>query len=171
MATLLTFGNPLKFGLDSCHNAKGRSTFLHRERERERERAPKAPREHPRHHPFERGLPTGPRACGSCRHGRWSNEGTAMVVFHSRSRLGIDNMHEACARRPWACVCICVYAYACPRVFRGLSFPKIVYLVKKIVLFSTNTFLKSIFIWSGPKPTSGFGILTSLRNGCSTYKG
>ena len=33
MATLLTFGNPLKFGLDSCHNAKGRPTFLHRERE------------------------------------------------------------------------------------------------------------------------------------------
>ena len=36
-----------------------------------------------------------------------------------------------------------VYAYACPRVFHGLSFPKIVYLVQKIVLFSTNTFLKS----------------------------
>ena len=32
MATLLTFGNPLKFGRDSCHNARGRPTFLHRER-------------------------------------------------------------------------------------------------------------------------------------------
>ena len=38
MATPLTFGNPLKFGPDSYHNAKGRPTFLHRERERERER-------------------------------------------------------------------------------------------------------------------------------------
>ena len=32
MATPLTFGNPLKFGPNSCHNAKGRPTFLHRER-------------------------------------------------------------------------------------------------------------------------------------------
>ena len=31
--TPLTFGNPLKFGLDSCHNAEGRSTFLDQERE------------------------------------------------------------------------------------------------------------------------------------------
>ena len=40
MATPLTFGNPLKFGPDSYHNAKGRPTFLHQERERER--APEA---------------------------------------------------------------------------------------------------------------------------------
>ena len=32
MATPFTFGNLLKFGLDSCHNAKGRPTFLHWER-------------------------------------------------------------------------------------------------------------------------------------------
>ena len=47
--TPLTFGNHLKFGPGSCHNAKGRPTFLHtqreREREREREKPPKAPRE------------------------------------------------------------------------------------------------------------------------------
>ena len=44
VVTSLTFGNPLKSSLDSCHNAKGRPTFLHRERERERER------EHPKLH-------------------------------------------------------------------------------------------------------------------------
>ena len=32
MATPLTFGNHLKFGQGSYHNAKGRPTFLHRER-------------------------------------------------------------------------------------------------------------------------------------------
>ena len=31
--TPLTFDNHLKFGIDSCHNAEGRPTFLHRERE------------------------------------------------------------------------------------------------------------------------------------------
>ena len=31
--TPLTFGNPLKFGPDSCPKTKGRPTFLHRERE------------------------------------------------------------------------------------------------------------------------------------------
>jgi len=33
VATSFTLGNPLKFGLDPCHNAKGRPTFLHKERE------------------------------------------------------------------------------------------------------------------------------------------
>ena len=33
MANPLTFGNPLKFGPDSCPKTKGRPTFLHRERE------------------------------------------------------------------------------------------------------------------------------------------
>ena len=46
MATLLIFGNPLKFGSDSYRNAKGRPTFLHREKER----APEAPREAHHHH-------------------------------------------------------------------------------------------------------------------------
>ena len=32
MATPLTFDNPLKFGLDSCHKTKGWPTFLHWER-------------------------------------------------------------------------------------------------------------------------------------------
>ena len=45
VATPLTFGNPLKFGPDSCHKAKGRPAFLYQERERKR--APKALREHP----------------------------------------------------------------------------------------------------------------------------
>ena len=43
LMTPLTFGNHLKFGPGSCHNAKGRPTFLHIEREREK--PPKAPRE------------------------------------------------------------------------------------------------------------------------------
>ena len=33
MVTPLTFNNPVKFGLDSCHNIKVRHTFLHWERE------------------------------------------------------------------------------------------------------------------------------------------
>ena len=33
MATSLTFGNPLKFGPDSCHNAKGRQIPSSTERE------------------------------------------------------------------------------------------------------------------------------------------
>ena len=33
VATPLIFGNHLKFGLDSCHNAKCRPTFLYQERE------------------------------------------------------------------------------------------------------------------------------------------
>ena len=37
--TPLTFGNLLKFGLDSYHNAEGRSTFLHQEREHPKLRA------------------------------------------------------------------------------------------------------------------------------------
>ena len=37
MATSLTFGNHLKFGSNSCHNAKGRPTYLHWEKEREKE--------------------------------------------------------------------------------------------------------------------------------------
>ena len=42
----------------------------------ERERAPKTPSEaHNAHHHIERDPPMGLRACGSCRHDGWSNEG------------------------------------------------------------------------------------------------
>ena len=98
VATPLTFGNHLKFGPGSYHNAKGRPTFLHTHThthtERERERASEAPRKQYMHHiSFERGLLTGPRAIGSCRHGGWSNEGRATTVFPlSRSRLGVDRL-------------------------------------------------------------------------------
>jgi len=34
--------------------------------------------------PFERGSPTGPHASGSCRHGGWSNKGTAAAVSRGR---------------------------------------------------------------------------------------
>ena len=97
MATPFIFGNLLKFGLDSCHNTKGRPTFLHQERER----APKPPRE-PRHtnytcaHPIiqEKGLPTGPRARESVAtaSGRIkahdSSSGFSATVF---SRPGVDS--------------------------------------------------------------------------------
>ena len=56
MVTPLTFGNPLKFGLDSYHNAKGRPTFHHREREH-----PKLFVKHTRIH-IEKGPPMGPHA-------------------------------------------------------------------------------------------------------------
>ena len=42
---------------------------------------------------IKRGPPTRPCVHGSYRHGRWSNEGTAAVVFQlSRSRLGVDRL-------------------------------------------------------------------------------
>ena len=47
MATPLTFGNLLKFGLDSCHNAKGRHIPSSTEREREH---PKLRAKHAVHH-------------------------------------------------------------------------------------------------------------------------
>ena len=71
----LALVNPLKSGPDSCHNAKGRPNFLHRERER----ALETPRE--QHTPFKRGLSIGPHTCGSCCHSRWSNKGTTATVF------------------------------------------------------------------------------------------
>ena len=159
MATPLTFGNPLKFGPDSCHKAKGRPAFLYQEREIESTQSstwtPITPYiwERPSNGAL-RARELSPRQVVE-----WSHSDGS---FRSQSSLGVNSMHKACAHRPWACVRIRVYAYACPRVFHGLSFPKIVYLVQKIVLFSTNTFLKSIFIWSVPKPTSSFRILTSL---------
>ena len=79
MAIPLTFGNHLKFGPGSCHNAKGKPTFLHRERER----APKAPckaRTCTTSH-IEKGPPMGPCARGSCWHSGWSNEGMVVAVF------------------------------------------------------------------------------------------
>ena len=84
---LFTFGNPLKFGPDSYHNAKGRPSFLHTKR------APEAPYETHTPHAIERGPLTGPRTRGSCRHDGWSNEGTvAAVVSLSRSRPGVDRL-------------------------------------------------------------------------------
>ena len=70
----------------------------------------------------------------------------------------------------------CVYAYACMHVFRvssGLSFPKIVLFFQKKVIFSTHTFLKSIFMRLGPKPILGFIVLLLLENegpSCKGYK-
>ena len=64
----LTFGNPLKFGLDSCHNGKGRPTFLHQEREHPKSCANHATHYTYAHHaiPFLRNGPlTSPRARGS----------------------------------------------------------------------------------------------------------
>ena len=62
MATPFTFGNPLKFSSDSCHNAKGRPTFLHREREK----APEALCEAHIAHQISRGaLQWGPTRAGA----------------------------------------------------------------------------------------------------------
>ena len=71
MATSLTFGNPLKFGPDSCHNVKSRPTFLHREREREHLKLCM----NNMHHRIEWGRTTGSYASKSCHHDGWSNEG------------------------------------------------------------------------------------------------
>ena len=65
VVTSLTFGNPLKFGQDSCHTTKGR----HLPSSTERERAPEAPREprkedHSIHHIWE-GPPIDPVRVGA----------------------------------------------------------------------------------------------------------
>ena len=76
--TLLTFGNLLKFGPDSCHNTKGRPTFLHWERESTRSPAQTTP--HTTHaHTCNiihlGGASNGPpRAWKHC-HSGWLNEG------------------------------------------------------------------------------------------------
>ena len=57
------------------------------------------------------------------------------------------------------CICVCTL-----RVSHGLYFSKINYFFQKKVLFSTNTFLKSIFIWLGSEPTLGFRVLPSMGN-------
>ena len=82
MAIPLTFGNPLTFGSNSHHNAKGRPTFFHREREH-----PKPRTNHTIHYmrtphrSFKKGHQRAPRA-QERRHNKWSNEGLT-AVFHS----------------------------------------------------------------------------------------
>ena len=95
VATPLTFGNPLKFCLDFRHNAKGRPTFLHWERERESTRSSTRTT---MQIDIERGSLIGPRARGSCRHCRRSNKGPRRQrqFFHCHSRLrpGIDTIES-----------------------------------------------------------------------------
>ena len=88
MATQLTFGNPLKFGPDSCHNAKGRPTFLHREREH--------PKPRTKHTIISiRALQWGPVRVGAVAttsgRTRAHNDGGG-VFAPSQSRLGIDRL-------------------------------------------------------------------------------
>ena len=45
-------------------------------------------------------------------------------------------MHKACGRRSVACMCIRVYAYACPRVFVAFLFQKqLIQFIKKLYFF------------------------------------
>ena len=62
VVTPFIFGNPLKFGSDSCHNTKGKPTFLHRERE-----YPKPHVNHTTHymHNYREGPPLGPARAGA----------------------------------------------------------------------------------------------------------
>ena len=57
------------------------------------------------------------------------------------------------------------------RISSGRSFPKIVLFFQKKVIFSTHTFLKSIFMRLGPKPILGFRVLLLLENRGPSYKG
>ena len=168
MATPLTFGNLLKFGPDSCHKAKGRPAFLYREREIKSTQSsvwtPITP--YIRERPSNRALHArelSPRWVVEWRHGDGS---FSLPIEAGRWQHAWSMCTQTLSMRVHTCVCICM-----PRVFHDLSFPKIVYLVQKIVLFSTNTFLKSIFIWSGPKLTSSFRILTYWGMGAQVIKG
>ena len=94
MATPLTFGNPLKFGPGSCHNDKGRPTFLHREREHSKPRA-----NHATHYtlhtrtsritPRETGLPMGPPTRAEASPLQVVEWRPMMAVFSLWSRLGM----------------------------------------------------------------------------------
>ena len=85
--TPLTFGNHLKFGPDSYHNAKGRPTFLHQEREH--------PKLRMNHTHSSRGASNKPCAHESCCHGGWLNKGPWRRQFFAvvlRSRPNIDKV-------------------------------------------------------------------------------
>ena len=81
MTTPLTFDNPLKFCLDSYHNAKGRPTFLHQKRERE------YPKLRANHTHSLRGASNKLHAHESYNHSGWSNEGPwQRRFFHCQDR-------------------------------------------------------------------------------------
>ena len=86
--TPLTFGNHLKFGPDSCHNTKGRPTFLHRERERER--ALEASREQNHIYIFREGPSNGAPQAQELSPWRVVERGltTTVAVFPPRSNQG-----------------------------------------------------------------------------------
>jgi len=95
VATPLTFGNHLKFGLDSYYNAKGRPTFLHRERERELETLREHTHTHTPYIHISRGaLQWGPTLVGAVAmaSGRMrARDGFSALV---RSRSGVDKHNE-----------------------------------------------------------------------------
>ena len=90
MATPLTFSNLLKFGPDSCHNAKDRQIPSSTEREREH------PNPHAYHTIISKGaLQRGPACTGAVatmggRTRACDNNGGFSAAF--RSRLGVDNI-------------------------------------------------------------------------------
>jgi len=108
--TSLTFGNPLKLGPDSCHNAKGRPTFLHRERERLKPCANHAPHCYTRAYPsLERGTSNGAHARKSvattggrmkAHNGDSSplcfKAGCLQVALKKLSQLDFDTFYTAC---------------------------------------------------------------------------
>ena len=93
--TPLTFGNPLKFGPNFCHNTKGRPTFLHRERECSKPRTNHATHYYTRAHlsSISKGAFNGPRArksittAGGRMKARWRR-----WFFAPFSRPGIDRL-------------------------------------------------------------------------------
>ena len=168
VATPLTFGNPLKFGLDSCHKAKGKLVFLYREREIESTQSsawtPITP--YIREGPFNGALCVRELLPWPVVERRHSGGGFPLPIEAKHWQHAWSMCTQTLSMRAYMRVCI--------RMPKGFSWPfffKNSLFGPKIVLFSTNTFLKTIFIWLDPKRTSGFRILISLRNGGPTHKG
>ena len=69
-----------------------------------------------------------------------------------------------------ACIYACIHTHALGFLWPFFSQKKSFILPKLSYIFHKN-FLKSNFIWLGPKPTLGFRVLTSLGNEGLGHKG
>ena len=89
------------------------------------------------------------------------------IVFGTLATYACSCMRTHCLSvRTHTCVCVLTL-----QGFLWLFFSKNIFILPKISLYSINTFIKSIFMRFGPKPTLGFRVLSSLENGGLSHKG
>ena len=114
-----------------------------------------------------------PRQCGIRYKPELRAKSFLYIVFGTLATYVCLYMHaQVVSMRTHMCVCMHKIRVSCGLfLFLFFFIPKIVLFFQKYVIFSRNTFLKSIFTRLGPKLTLSFRALPLLGNESSSRKG